>query len=514
MRLLIVDDQRAVVDGLLRQDWGSIGISQVTGVCSAAEARRVLAEYVVDVMLCDIEMPVENGLSLVKWMRDQNIMAKVIFLTAHAEFSYAQKSVSLGAFDYVVQPAPYAEIRRAVERATESVQEEKHQTYLRKYGHITGWKSKQQVADALKEYLQSGESSKLAPYIRTGDLPGETHSVYLVYMQIQRWFSFEKWSENLLVMMMDNAISEVFSRSGQKFLVTLMGQEQFALLLWDGQSGQERINHRLSFLHNVCRQQLKCTLALYPKGPLQFFDLAEVWNDLIQTHKNNGQLRTGVVGQVKKQDAPVHRDVQKSTEQWWRDVLTADDKNARDMLELRPEMKGAGGGLTVIQNEFLNAIHQLSGNGDEFWRKVLVDNYSYEIYHHATESKENFIKLVELAKQRFSGKELERTDRIVETVIKYINDNLDKDIHRSDLADFVYLNPDYLNRLFKKQTGKTLKEFVIEYKMQEAKKMLQLTRLPVSIIAAKVGYDNFSHFSYAYKKVIGQSPMETRNAGK
>lgn len=63
----------------------------------------------------------------------------------------------------------------------------------------------------------------------------------------------------------------------------------------------------------------------------------------------------------------------------------------------------------------------------------------------------------------------------------------------------VHLNPDYLNRMFKKETGLTLKEYVIWQKMQEAQSLLRTTSLPVSLIAAKVGYSNFAHFSTSYK---------------
>ena len=84
------------------------------------------------------------------------------------------------------------------------------------------------------------------------------------------------------------------------------------------------------------------------------------------------------------------------------------------------------------------------------------------------------MRLEHLCSARLSGNEPRQERDVVEEVIRYINENLDREIHRQDLADHVYLNPDYLNRLFKKQTGKTLKEFVIEHKIDEAKKMLQV----------------------------------------
>jgi two-component system response regulator YesN len=75
----------------------------------------------------------------------------------------------------------------------------------------------------------------------------------------------------------------------------------------------------------------------------------------------------------------------------------------------------------------------------------------------------------------------------------------------------VHLNADYLTRIFKKETGSTVKEYITSEKMKEAKRLLRTTQLPVSFIAAKLGYCNFSHFSYTFKKVMGYTPQEERH---
>ena len=72
------------------------------------------------------------------------------------------------------------------------------------------------------------------------------------------------------------------------------------------------------------------------------------------------------------------------------------------------------------------------------------------------------------------------------------------------------MNPDYLSRLFKNEKGISLKEYIIQQKMQSAQVLLRTTSLPVSIIASKLGYDNFSHFSQAYRKKMGISPTDER----
>ncbi len=48
-------------------------------------------------------------------------------------------------------------------------------------------------------------------------------------------------------------------------------------------------------------------------------------------------------------------------------------------------------------------------------------------------------------------------------------------------------------------------------RMETAKTTLTKTKLPVSIVASKVGYDNFSHFSRAFKKYTGMTPQDYRN---
>ena len=74
INVLIVDDQINVVSGVMfGVHWDRLGISQIYKAYNAYEAKQVLLEKPVDIMLCDIEMPVENGLSLLAWCRKQEM---------------------------------------------------------------------------------------------------------------------------------------------------------------------------------------------------------------------------------------------------------------------------------------------------------------------------------------------------------------------------------------------------------------------------------------------------------
>jgi two-component system response regulator YesN len=74
----------------------------------------------------------------------------------------------------------------------------------------------------------------------------------------------------------------------------------------------------------------------------------------------------------------------------------------------------------------------------------------------------------------------------------------------------VYLNPDYLTRVFKKQTGLSISDYLQQQRIEYAKKLLVETNSSVSEVALAAGYSNFSYFSTIFKKSTELNPMEFR----
>ncbi len=100
---------------------------------------------------------------------------------------------------------------------------------------------------------------------------------------------------------------------------------------------------------------------------------------------------------------------------------------------------------------------------------------------------------------------------VIESVKHYIREHLQDDLSREKIADQFYLNADYLGKIFKKETGESLGNFIAAEKMKAAAKMLISSDKTVSEISALLDYDNFSHFSRSFKKHLGVSPREYRN---
>ena len=104
--------------------------------------------------------------------------------------------------------------------------------------------------------------------------------------------------------------------------------------------------------------------------------------------------------------------------------------------------------------------------------------------------------------------------KLVEQVRKYVEENLDQTLSVNDVAAALFMNADYISRVFKNETGTPLKEYIIQRKMESARLLLTTTELPVSVIASKLGYDNFSYFSQVYRRCMGITPSDERKKKK
>ena len=102
----------------------------------------------------------------------------------------------------------------------------------------------------------------------------------------------------------------------------------------------------------------------------------------------------------------------------------------------------------------------------------------------------------------------------IENVLNYIREHFCEDLTLSDIAEEVFLNPIYISRLIKEQTGKNYTDILMELRIGKAVELLKNTDLYVYEIAEKVGYHNLKYFYKIFKKVSGNSPNDYRQRPK
>lgn len=111
-------------------DWEKIGVTAVRTAYNAQSAKRRVQENNIDLIICDIEMPQENGLVFLGWVKEHYPEISTIILTAYPEFHYAQTAISLGVKRYLLKPISFAELSETVKETVEEIIEQKKVTQV------------------------------------------------------------------------------------------------------------------------------------------------------------------------------------------------------------------------------------------------------------------------------------------------------------------------------------------------------------------------------------------------
>ena len=135
MNLLLVDDEITIIQILLKAiDWEALGIREVYTAYNAMEAKKIIEANEIRIMICDIEMPQESGLDLIRWIRDRQKEIACIILTAYPNFNYAKDAIDLNVDTYLLKPVVFDELKNVVGKTIQKIREQKRENSYRKYG--------------------------------------------------------------------------------------------------------------------------------------------------------------------------------------------------------------------------------------------------------------------------------------------------------------------------------------------------------------------------------------------
>ncbi|MCH1625689.1 response regulator transcription factor [Ferdinandcohnia quinoae] len=124
----------------------------------------------------------------------------------------------------------------------------------------------------------------------------------------------------------------------------------------------------------------------------------------------------------------------------------------------------------------------------------------------------NRIELSETISRIFKEPTIEMTEtsKQFQRILQYIDDHLSHEITLKHIAEYVYLNPQYVGHLFKSELDQTFTEYITEVRLKRAKKLLKDTTLKVYEVARLSGYKSPKHFMTIFKQEIGMTPVQFR----
>lgn len=195
----------------------------------------------------------------------------------------------------------------------------------------------------------------------------------------------------------------------------------------------------------------------------------------------------------------------------WDAVLTILKSIFRDNLEenkISPEhvehlFNALAGTAVRAIFEMRLTTEMIFGKNEDIYSKIESKN--------GLEEKVKYISYVfEMITKYVTENKLSQQSHILDKIRHYLDENYSKDISLDTVAEVVNLSTSYLSFIFKEISGKNFVDYVNEFRIEKAKKLLDETSLNIAQIAEKVGYNSANNFSKVFKKYVGISPGQYR----
>lgn len=519
MNVLVVDDERYSVKAICEcVHWNVLSEEtvEVYKAYNSAQAKKIFAEVEIDILICDVEMPRENGIELIRWLRAAGKETEVIIITCHAEFEYAKEAISLGVREYCVKPLDFVLLENYVRKLMEKITEKKGKLQKQIYGGY--WVEEQTVfRNEFWRQLLEGKMTdeRISNQVRKCKLPWENYQLYIVLISIRKVnMNFVKWDQGKIKNSLKNIASDVF-RGNMESEGILEWEDMLVAVWWD--HNQHEVWEKCEKLVTMAKNMLSINICCYISNSCKYEQAKEYLRKLINTVYGDVQHLDGVyqckfdTEKKKKIYVQIPKKIFEKMELGQFEGARFEcrlwvDRSLKEMNVGREELKQIR--EDFIQKEYL----YLSRRGIEasaFEQNDILEN----LYQISTESLENFKLWLESTLQTVEQLTKRRDSRMetpIERIQMYIEKHLSEELTREEIADAVYMNVDYMSRIFKRETGKSVMEYVGWKRIERAVFLMQTTSDSVSEIAEKTGFINISHFSTAFKKVVGMSPSDFR----
>lgn len=506
---MIVDDEKLVVEDLMSiVDWESLGFVIVATAVNGKQALNKYRKFSPQVIFTDIRMPFMDGIELIEHIRENDSATEIVLLSAYSDFSYAQSAIKNGLADYM--------IKSTINRETVADLLGKLKDRIRRKEKIQALIKEKTIAG----FMNYGQKEE------TDDEPLLGVSCY--YLLFEQDNPLNLSPENKpeeLYRMKAEAIEILKSGNGSDYdveAVSLIAQNRCLVMLhirensgntargileYCAMEKKSKLEKALQRSYTVYLVSQKCSLVkfreIYRKNTALFlqkyFRKQREVVDLLES-----------VPPVKPQERTIvpQPAIQLFLERNKKDELLAllkgifdqlgRNQNYQELCEVSRELYE----ILKLQYKCLPEFAERPDLGFEKNWRMWVSAHTLEQWF--AQMFERLLEARAQVNETVYGKDIMRA-------IEFIGDHYsDRNLSIKMVADSVHLSTGHLCVLFKKETGRTLNNYITEVRMEEAKRLLTNTQMKIYEIAVKVGYQSSQYFSQIFLRQTGCSPAEYR----
>lgn len=522
MNLLLVDDEVYVVRTLQKKiDWERQGVDRVFTAFNVERAKEIFLQEKIDILLTDIEMPRESGMQLIHWVREQEKDCQMICLTCHAEFQYAQEALHYGVMEYVVKPIDFQKLSEIIHRAVLLQEENRKKKQQESQGCL--WESnKQQIETAFWKDVLTGNAGENLDSIRKAAERAraefdENEQYQLILLSVRKITDRERdWTEaeGLMKFVISNIFRELFPTESLK-----IGWSD--RIMWVILPGEEESQENLENFIHICKNLAGTGMAAYIGVPCFAEELQDTYRELLRQDKDNVAVLQGIVengGEIQEEQAQkkvFQEFLSVFRREKWEEAEVLSEKVWPDGSRIRKKVFFLE--LEEVRYELYQLLKGKNLDPEVFWNDELMEEA-----RKAYQSVEHCRKWISAAADRMKEESRTRGEEndTVTRIRKFVEENLENRISREMIAEQLYFSTDYISRIFKKETGQSLSEYIMLRKIERARELVAEGKDNIGDIAVKLGYNNFSYFSEIFRRVTGYLPSDYRkrkgeqNSGK
>lgn len=525
LHVMIVDDEKVVIDEIVSLiDWAAFGIESVHTALGKEQALDIMEHQLINIIISDIEMPRGSGLELLAWVKKNRPNIETIFVTCHADFRYAQQAIQMGSLEFLLKPVNRDELVDALKKAIEKIEKTDNLTHNSRYGQF--WAKHQPLLlehfwidllnhdiIPLRQEIARAASERNIPF----NIEMEVLPVLISIDHTNDEPALQ--DDKLLEFSVKNIAEEVITLDGNQGQIIRLRQGLLLgiLSLDDPQViDLTGLTSACQTLTDACRKYLNCLVKCYLGRRVNVQDLSGLVEHLIQ-HRNNHVRDDQSVIELVESDFAVKPYFLPETDTLLLLLRTGNRSKISENLincleELSASQAKSRDLLVDFQQRFQQAIFKFVQEKKMTLPYASGDSRAVELYANSVNSINNLKKwMFYVLDQVFDSIHFNSENQTVtRKVMQYIDQNIDTELNCIDIADYAFISHDYLTKLFKKETGLSLSQYIIKVRIEKSRKLLETTNLSIREIASSIGCDNVSYFSKFFRKHLKISPVEYR----
>lgn len=491
--ILVVDDEIIAVAGIRKLLQKYRYPLKVYEAYDGEEAKQIIEQVPIHILLTDIELPLIDGLKLIEIAKKMQPRIKTIVFSAYSNFEYARKAISLNAMQYLLKPIEVDEFRRVISNCIALCQNE-----------FGANEDDLIVRDIFKNNTLDDKIIENISFFRWDNAEGSLYA--LCYLRFNE--KILTASElNSFIAEFVHIPSRVFNVDSEECLLSFYYRREhqidchevyLRLIEWlKGRTDKGRV-----FFVSAERMSSPAALSSQIKKMLHLKELYFYFNEESTYLDANSAVQT-FIPTINTQ--VVLDDIYKSIEgkNYW--SFRANVSRLLEILELNKQLSPM-----YVKYIFFDIVRKLQQSIPEIPKNKigeLLENIS----------KTDNIKEIGTEMQPLIAWLLEHNDSqstynhgVVEQLLNYIHDNYNTDIPLETLSELVSFSPAYTSTIFKQITGRTITAYINDYRMRMAKKLLRETNKKLGEIYPMVGYSSMTYFCVLFKDMFGETPSQYR----